>query len=55
MPGWRLKMAALAGVNIIYGLGMLETGVTFSAAQPMIDADIAKLILHAVTGEHRGG
>jgi len=43
-------LPALAGANIIYGLGMLEMGVTFSAAQLMMDADIAEMILFAVKG-----
>jgi trimethylamine--corrinoid protein Co-methyltransferase len=43
-------LTALAGANIIYGLGMLEMGVTFSAAQLMMDADIAEMILYAVAG-----
>jgi trimethylamine--corrinoid protein Co-methyltransferase len=43
-------LPALAGANIIYGLGMLEMGVTFSAAQLLIDADIAEMILYAVNG-----
>jgi trimethylamine--corrinoid protein Co-methyltransferase len=43
-------LPALAGANIIYGLGMLEMGVTFSAAQLMMDADIAEMILYAVRG-----
>jgi trimethylamine--corrinoid protein Co-methyltransferase len=43
-------LPALAGANIIYGLGMLEMGVTFSAAQLMIDADIAEMILYVVNG-----
>lgn len=32
--------AALAGVNIIYGSGMLELGQTFSLEQMVIDNDI---------------
>ena len=43
-------LPALAGANIIYGLGMLEMGVTFSAAQLLMDADIAEMILYAVKG-----
>jgi trimethylamine--corrinoid protein Co-methyltransferase len=43
-------LPALAGANIIYGLGMLEMGVTFSAAQLMMDADMAEMILYAVGG-----
>ena len=43
-------LTALAGANIIYGLGMLEMGVTFSAAQLMMDADIAEMMLYATGG-----
>lgn len=43
-------LPALAGANIIYGLGMLEMGVTFSAAQLMMDADMAEMMLYAVGG-----
>ena len=43
-------LPALAGANIIYGLGMLEMGVTFSAAQLMMDADLAEMMLYAVKG-----
>lgn len=41
---------ALAGVNLIYGLGMLELGVTFDYAQLMIDSDIADMILFSLGG-----
>lgn len=41
---------ALAGVNLIYGLGMLELGVTFDYAQLLIDADIAEMILYSLGG-----
>ncbi len=43
-------LPALAGANIIYGLGMLEMGVTFSAAQLMMDSDMAEMMLYAVNG-----
>ena len=41
---------ALGGVNLIYGLGMLELGVTFDYAQLLIDADIAEMILYSLKG-----
>ncbi len=41
---------ALAGVNLIYGLGMLELGVTFDYAQLLIDSDIAEMILFSLGG-----
>ena len=43
-------MPALAGANIIYGLGMQEMGVTFSLEQLLMDADMAQMILYAVGG-----
>jgi trimethylamine--corrinoid protein Co-methyltransferase len=43
-------LPALAGVNLIYGLGMLELGVTFDYAQLMIDSDIAEMILFSLGG-----
>jgi trimethylamine--corrinoid protein Co-methyltransferase len=43
-------LPALAGANIIYGLGMLEMGVTFSPEQLVADADIAEMILYALKG-----
>lgn len=41
---------ALGGVNLIYGLGMLELGVTFDYAQLLIDSDIAEMILYSLKG-----
>lgn len=41
---------ALAGVNLIYGLGMLELGVTMDYAQLLIDSDIAEMILFSLGG-----
>lgn len=43
-------LPALAGANLIYGLGMLELGVTFSFAQLMIDAEIARMVKRVVQG-----
>lgn len=43
-------MAALAGANVIYGMGMLEMGVTFSYAQLMLDDAIAKMVQRVVSG-----
>ena len=40
----------MAGANIIYGLGMLEMGMTFSLAQLMMDADIANMIHYTLSG-----
>jgi trimethylamine--corrinoid protein Co-methyltransferase len=41
---------ALAGANIIYGLGMLEMGVTFCFHQLLMDADVADMIKFSLVG-----
>ena len=41
---------ALAGANIIYGLGMLEMGVTLCFKQLLMDADMAAMIKHILAG-----
>lgn len=43
-------LPALAGANVIYGLGMLELGITFDFAQLVIDNEIAEMIKHVVRG-----
>jgi len=43
-------LPALAGANLIYGMGMLESGVTWCHEQFMIDNDIVKMIKHAIQG-----
>jgi trimethylamine--corrinoid protein Co-methyltransferase len=43
-------MAALAGTNLIYGLGMIESGVTFDYAQLVMDDEIARMIKQVVGG-----
>jgi len=43
-------VAALAGVNMIYGLGMLAQGITFDYAQLVIDNEIARMIKEVVGG-----
>jgi trimethylamine--corrinoid protein Co-methyltransferase len=40
----------LAGANLIYGAGMIESGVTFDAAQFVMDNEIARMIKHIVGG-----
>ena len=42
--------AALAGANLIYGLGMLESGMTFDYGQLVMDNEFAKMIKHVVMG-----
>lgn len=43
-------LPALAGANVIYGLGMLEMGITFDLAQLVLDNEIAGMIKCAVGG-----
>jgi len=43
-------MVGLAGANLIYGMGMLEGGQTWSHEQFMIDADIVRMVKHAIHG-----
>jgi len=43
-------LAALGGANLIYGLGMLELGITFDFAQLVMDNEMAKMIKKSVTG-----
>jgi trimethylamine--corrinoid protein Co-methyltransferase len=40
----------LAGANLIYGLGMIEMGMTLSYAQLVMDNEFARMIKHAVRG-----
>jgi len=40
----------LAGANLIYGLGMLEMGVTFDFGQLVMDNEFARMIKHAIQG-----
>lgn len=42
--------AALAGTNLVYGLGMIESGVTFDYAQLVIDDEIARMVKFVVGG-----
>ena len=42
--------AALAGTNLIYGLGMIESGVTFDYAQLVIDNEMARMVKQFVRG-----
>jgi trimethylamine--corrinoid protein Co-methyltransferase len=43
-------MAALAGANLIYGAGMIESGVTFDCGQLVMDNEFARMIKHVVGG-----
>ena len=40
----------MAGANLIYGLGMLESGVTFDFGQLVMDDEFAGMIKHVVGG-----
>jgi trimethylamine--corrinoid protein Co-methyltransferase len=40
----------LAGANLIYGAGMIESGVTFDCGQFVIDNELARMIKHTVAG-----
>jgi trimethylamine--corrinoid protein Co-methyltransferase len=42
--------AAMAGANLIYGAGMLDSGLIFSYAQLAIDNDIFKMIRKVMQG-----
>jgi trimethylamine---corrinoid protein Co-methyltransferase len=43
-------LPALAGANLIYGLGMLESGVTVDYAQLVMDAEFARMVKFCVPG-----
>jgi len=43
-------MAALAGANLIYGAGMIESGVTFDCGQFVMDNEFARMIKQLVGG-----
>lgn len=43
-------LAALAGVNVVYGLGMLESGVTIDFGQLVMDNEFAGMIKHVLKG-----
>lgn len=43
-------LAALAGTNLIYGPGMIESGMTFDYGQMVMDAEFVRMIKFAVGG-----
>jgi trimethylamine--corrinoid protein Co-methyltransferase len=43
-------LPALAGANVIYGLGMIESGMTFDFGQLVMDDEFAGMIKQAVRG-----
>ncbi len=44
--------AANAGTNLIYGAGMLDSGLIFSYAQLVVDNDIFKMVRKVMQGIH---
>ena len=40
----------MAGANLIYGAGMIESGVTFDCGQFVMDNEFARMIKHCVGG-----
>lgn len=40
----------MAGANLLYGSGMIESGVTFDFGQLVMDNEFAQMIRHAVGG-----
>jgi len=45
-----MMLAAMAGANMIYGLGMIDLGMTLDPAQLVIDNDIAKMVRRMLRG-----
>lgn len=45
-----MQMAALAGANMIYGLGMIDLGMTLDFAQLVTDNEIAKMTRRMLEG-----
>ncbi len=43
-------IAALAGANLIYGPGMLESGITFDFSQLVLDNEFVRMIKQTVRG-----
>ena len=40
----------MAGANLIYGPGMLESGITFDYAQLVLDSEFIRMIKHVING-----
>jgi len=45
-----MMMAALAGANMIYGLGMIDLGMTLDFSQLVVDNEIAKMVRKILEG-----
>jgi trimethylamine--corrinoid protein Co-methyltransferase len=43
-------LTGLAGANLIYGVGMVELGISFSFEQMVIDNDIVKMVRKVIKG-----
>lgn len=43
-------LPALAGTNLIYGLGMLDSGMTFDYAQALLQSEMLDKVLRAIQG-----
>ena len=45
-----MQLAALAGANMIYGLGMIDLGMTLDFGQLVVDNEIAKMTRRVLEG-----
>ncbi len=45
-----MLLAALAGANMIYGLGMIDLGMTLDFGQLVIDNEMAKMVRQVIGG-----
>lgn len=45
-----MLMSALAGANMIYGLGMIDLGMTLDCAQLVVDNEIARMVRKVLEG-----
>ena len=45
-----MLMAALAGANMIYSLGMIDLGMTLDFSQIVIDNELAKMVRKIIGG-----
>ena len=45
-----MLMSALAGANMIYGLGMIDLGMTLDCAQLVVDNELAKMVRKVLEG-----
>lgn len=43
-------LPALAGANMLYGMGMLEMGMTYSYTQLVVDDEIANMVRRVIRG-----